>query len=156
MGWKRTDDLNGAEAEQITFGLDGQAYMIDLGADNLARLRKALQPFLTVAQVYADLPQPPALSPAEMLAALDLTEEQMQPEPEPVKPAAPTPAPRAPRTLRSVGGTSRRKGKTADVPVATIRAWAQRNGFEGVGPKGRIPDAIVAQYHEAGGQDREV
>jgi hypothetical protein len=45
-----TDDLDGGEADRtVEFGLDGVNYTIDLSEKNAGRLRKALDPYLTVA-----------------------------------------------------------------------------------------------------------
>jgi len=45
-----TDDLDGSDAERtIDFGLDGVNYTIDLSEKNAGKLRKALDPYLTVA-----------------------------------------------------------------------------------------------------------
>jgi nucleoid-associated protein Lsr2 len=45
-----TDDLDGSEADgTIEFGLDGVTYTIDLSEKNAGKLRKALDPYLTVA-----------------------------------------------------------------------------------------------------------
>jgi hypothetical protein len=45
-----TDDLDGGDADRtIEFGLDGINYTIDLSDKNVGRLRKALDPYLTVA-----------------------------------------------------------------------------------------------------------
>src|SRR4051794_1163965 len=45
-----TDDLDGGNADQtIEFGLDGVNYTIDLSEKNAGKLRKALDPYLTVA-----------------------------------------------------------------------------------------------------------
>jgi hypothetical protein len=45
------DDLDGTEAEeQIEFAMDGRAYEIDLSAANSARLREALEPFVSAAR----------------------------------------------------------------------------------------------------------
>jgi hypothetical protein len=42
-----TDDLDGAsEAETVAFAYNGQAYEIDLGQKNRARLEKSLRPFM--------------------------------------------------------------------------------------------------------------
>ncbi len=42
-----TDDLDGSPgAEAVAFSFDGQDYEIDLGQENLARLRTSLQPFM--------------------------------------------------------------------------------------------------------------
>jgi hypothetical protein len=45
------DDLDGSEAEeQIEFAMDGKGYEIDLSAANSARLRTALEPFISAAR----------------------------------------------------------------------------------------------------------
>ena len=45
-----TDDLDGGDADRtIEFGLDGINYTIDLSDKNVGKLRKALDPYLTVA-----------------------------------------------------------------------------------------------------------
>lgn len=45
-----TDDLDGGDADRtIEFGLDGVNYTIDLSDKNAGKLRKALDPYLTVA-----------------------------------------------------------------------------------------------------------
>ena len=42
-----TDDLDGsANAQEVTFSLDGTAWTIDLGAKNRAALQKALKPYI--------------------------------------------------------------------------------------------------------------
>jgi|SRR3954452_11910359 hypothetical protein len=45
-----TDDLDGGEADRtVEFGLDGVTYTIDLSEKNAGKLRKALDPYLSVA-----------------------------------------------------------------------------------------------------------
>ena len=45
-----TDDLDGSDADRtIEFGVDGVTYTIDLSEKNVAKLRKALDPYLAVA-----------------------------------------------------------------------------------------------------------
>jgi len=45
-----TDDLDGGDADRtIEFGLDGVNYTIDLSEKNAGKLRKALDPYLSVA-----------------------------------------------------------------------------------------------------------
>jgi hypothetical protein len=42
------DDLDGGMAQStVVFGLDGKVYEIDLSAKNEAKLRKAMEPFVT-------------------------------------------------------------------------------------------------------------
>src|SRR3954464_829338 len=49
-----TDDLDGGGADRtIEFGLDGVSYTIDLSEKNAGKLRKALEPYLTVASRVA-------------------------------------------------------------------------------------------------------
>lgn len=44
------DDIDGStDAQSVTFGLQGTAYSIDLGAKNLEKLTKALAPFIATA-----------------------------------------------------------------------------------------------------------
>jgi hypothetical protein len=45
-----TDDLDGGDAERtVEFGLDGVNYVIDLSEKNAGKLRKVLDPYLSVA-----------------------------------------------------------------------------------------------------------
>ena len=45
------DDLDGSEAaEQVEFAVDGKSYEIDLSAENSAKLRDALAPFISAAR----------------------------------------------------------------------------------------------------------
>jgi len=45
-----TDDLDGGDADRtVEFGLDGVNYTIDLSEKNAGKLRKALDPYLSVA-----------------------------------------------------------------------------------------------------------
>jgi hypothetical protein len=45
-----TDDIDGTEADRtVEFGLDGVTYTIDLSEKNAGKLRKALDPYLSVA-----------------------------------------------------------------------------------------------------------
>ena len=45
------DDLDGGEAdEQVEFSVDGKSYEIDLSAQNSAKLRDALAPFISAAR----------------------------------------------------------------------------------------------------------
>lgn len=59
---KLIDDLDNSEAvETVSFGLDGDAYEIDLNAKNAAALRKALDRYIGVARSAS---APPATSAA--------------------------------------------------------------------------------------------
>jgi len=45
------DDLDGGEAtEQVQFAVDGRSYEIDLSAENSAKLREALAPYISAAR----------------------------------------------------------------------------------------------------------
>ena len=45
------DDLDGSEAtEQVHFAVDGRSYEIDLSAQNSAKLREALAPYISAAR----------------------------------------------------------------------------------------------------------
>jgi hypothetical protein len=45
------DDVDGGEAvENVSFGLDGASYEIDLSAENAKRLRDALAPYVSAAR----------------------------------------------------------------------------------------------------------
>lgn len=45
------DDLDGSEAaEQVEFAVDGRSYEIDLSAENSAKLREALAPYISAAR----------------------------------------------------------------------------------------------------------
>lgn len=45
------DDLDGSEAaEQVEFAVDGRSYEIDLSAENSAKLREALAPYVAAAR----------------------------------------------------------------------------------------------------------
>jgi hypothetical protein len=53
-----TDDLDGsANAQEVSFSLDGTAWTIDLGAKNRAALAKALKPYIAKATPQPN-PQP--------------------------------------------------------------------------------------------------
>ena len=55
-----TDDIDGTPgARSVTFGLQGAAYSIDLGAKNLDKLTKALAPFIASASRQRGATTPP-------------------------------------------------------------------------------------------------
>ncbi len=128
MGWARTDDLDGSPAELITFGLEGKAYAIDLGEANLAKLRKALQPFLTVAVEYGYLP------------------EREEPDRR-TNGVADIPVP-ASMTRRSGRRPPPRPPQSTKADTKTIRSWAQGEGIS-ISDKGRIPADVVRLFEEA-------
>jgi hypothetical protein len=161
--WTRVDDIDGTEAQQVTFGLDGTAYVIDLGDIEHEKLRGVLRRFIDVAQSYGEMPVPPAQE-----------EQPQKPEGRPgprtqarrntaargsrtsTKTAEPkrslrkaTAAAQAPSaTVTQLEGRRVRKAKDGGTPHAVIRLWAGEHGYQ-VQPKGRIPDEVVAAYNEA-------
>lgn len=68
---RRVDDLErqfGVETpadEEIVFGLDGTTYVIDLSAENAAKLRTALKDFVSAARPLIDVESRKDLSPAQ-------------------------------------------------------------------------------------------
>jgi hypothetical protein len=121
MAWTRTDDLNGSAAQETTFGLFGQAYVLDAGEVTCAEMEAALRPFVAVARVYGQLPEVPSGFTAAPAIA-DRPPLSTQPQTKPTPPAPP-----------------------AD---RTIRSWGNANGY-GVGPKGRIPNRVRDAYFQA-------
>jgi hypothetical protein len=48
---KLTDDLDGGDADEtVYFALDGKSYEIDVNADNAAKVRAAIDPFIAKAR----------------------------------------------------------------------------------------------------------
>jgi hypothetical protein len=153
MSWLRADDVNGDTdgVDQVTFGLDGKAYLIDLGTVNAQKIRVALEPFVKAGFEYAELPTPP---------------DRATPPPAASVPPAATPAPARGRT-RPVGdkgaqvktpGRQRRQrvarpaaasNGTGATSNQTIRAWARENGFPDVSDTGRIRGEIRQAYDAA-------
>jgi hypothetical protein len=68
---QKVDDLerergtNVVADEQITFGIDGTSYVIDLSTDNAKALREALRPFVEVATPLIDHTVRENLTPAQ-------------------------------------------------------------------------------------------
>jgi hypothetical protein len=60
------DDLDGSEAaEQVEFAVDGKSYEIDLSAENSAKLREVLAPFISAARrAGGRRSNPPTAAPA--------------------------------------------------------------------------------------------
>jgi hypothetical protein len=68
-----TDDIDGSDAsETLAFGLDGSAYEIDLSGENAAKLREALQPYLSVARKVANRAK--SATPRRRATSSDATE----------------------------------------------------------------------------------
>lgn len=68
---RRVDDLErqfGVETpadEEIVFGIDGSSYVIDLSAENAAKLRTALKDFVAAARPLIDVEARRDMSPAQ-------------------------------------------------------------------------------------------
>jgi hypothetical protein len=163
--WTRVDDIDGTEAQQVTFGLDGTAYTIDLGNIEHEKLRGVLKRFIDVAQPYGEMPVPPAreeqpVSPAgrpgprtqARRAAMAQNASSPAKKTPPArkrslrKSAAAAPVPKA--TVTQLDGRRVRKAKDGGTPHAVIRVWAGGNGYQ-VQPKGRIPAEVIRAFEEA-------
>lgn len=68
---RRVDDLDrqfGAETpadEEIVFGIDGTSYVIDLSAENAAKLRTALKDFVSAARPLLDVEARKDMTPVQ-------------------------------------------------------------------------------------------
>jgi Lsr2 len=121
---KLIDDLDGGEAsETITFGLDGATYDIDLSKKNATAFRKSLERYVKAARRSTASPR----------------------------------STRAARSTRATRSTARKSasatnGATAarDFDILQLREWAGANNVA-VPSRGRIPNAVVEQYKQAGG-----
>ena len=121
---KLIDDLDGSGAvETVTFALDGTSYEIDLSKRNAAALRKSLDRYVAAARRQG----PPAAA-------------RRRPAKQAGKAVKPTPT----------GKTAKPKPKRG-FDLVQLREWAGANGVD-VPSRGRIPQAVVAQYKAAGGR----
>jgi hypothetical protein len=144
--WTRVDDIDGTEAQQVTFGLDGRAYTLDLGQIEHQKLRGVLKRFIDVAREYGELPQPPQEDEAPAVkvratrgaAAASSARSSAR---GPVATVTHLPS-------RTNDGRRVRKAKDGGTPHALIRQWAGNNGYE-VQPRGRIPANVIAAYESA-------
>lgn len=67
---KLTDDIDGDDADEtVSFALNGRSYDIDLSSKNVARLREALEPFISKARVRSG-PAPRAAAAETMYSQL--------------------------------------------------------------------------------------
>lgn len=120
------DDLDGADAaETVTFGVDGDAYHIDLSADNAKRLREFLGSFVAAGRRIPRMQSPYYRTPG------------------PGRPSNGT----VPGTVSSV----RRVVIPEGIDARTAREWVQKywagkNGNPLVSERGRIPLAAVEAY----------
>lgn len=168
MGWSRTriDDLDGSAARTFTFGVDGKAYVLDLGERNAKRIEDILRPFLVVAHEYGQLPQPPENYGVALVDVPSPSGAAARPASGGRKSASSTPKakkypdakPTSKRTRAAALAnaqaptktvTSRRRGKNypdgRPRDLASVRAWARNNGYS-VQNTGRIPNEILEAY----------
>ena len=125
---KLIDDLDGSGAvETVTFALDGTSYEIDLSKRNAAALRKSLDRYVAAARRQGS-PSAVRRRPAKQAG------KSAQPAPT-GKTAKPKPKPKPKRGF----------------DLVQLREWAGANGVD-VPSRGRIPQAVVAQYKAAGGR----
>ena len=123
---KLIDDLDGSGAvETVTFALDGTSYEIDLSKRNAAALRKSLDRYVAAARRQG----PPAAA-------------RRRPAKQAGKAARSTPTGKKPKP--------KPKPKRG-FDLVQLREWAGANGVD-VPSRGRIPQAVVAQYKAAGGR----
>jgi hypothetical protein len=160
MGWSRTriDDLDGTVARTFTFGVDGKAYVLDLGERNAKRIEDILRPFLVVAHEYGQLPLPPedygmaveqeteaAARPASRARRTPTTAQATLPTP-PTSKRRRTAAAALANAKSPKRVTSRRSGRNhpdgRPRDLASVRAWARNNGYS-VQNTGRIPNEIL-------------
>lgn len=93
----RVDDLDGSAASgSIRFGIDGQAYEIDLSTANAARLRQILAPFIAAARrseanALGQIPREPGTVPRPRSAG-NAEARSENPPPPPESPSAPAAA----------------------------------------------------------------
>ncbi len=159
MGWLRADDLTGATdgVQQVTFGLGETAYVLDLGEENLAKLREVLDPYVRVALAYGQMPaapdrDAPPPQPGDAPAAAPVAAPVGRSVARSGRRAAKvTPSGRAPA---NGGKRPRRERRPATRPVVppeqrpTVREWAAAQGIE-VKPTGRISADVMSRYQEA-------
>jgi hypothetical protein len=164
MGWSRTriDDLDGSAARPFTFGVDGKAYVLDLGERNRKRIEEILRPFLVVAQEYGELPEAPEdngvpVVDAEAGARLVSRGHRTPASAKEKKARATEPTSKRRRATalanaktptKAAASSRRRRGTHADGrprDLASVRAWARNNGYS-VQNTGRIPNDILEAY----------
>ena len=123
------DDLDGSAAEDtIRFGLDGQAYEIDLSAPNAGKLRGALARYVDAARIAAN----------------------GKPGKRGRKPGATSRGSSAP------AATFRPPTANGDQPLtpaerAALRAWAADQPGVTVAERGRIAASVIAEWRAATG-----
>lgn len=129
------DDMDGTEgAQTVRFGLDGQAYEIDLAGDNLEKFYVAIDKYVNVAR-KAEVSHVAARRASRRGTG--------------------SRAPRAQVKPLQRGDSHTEGGPSATVTAIsredrkpTIREWADANGVH-IGARGRIAKTIQDQYEAA-------
>lgn len=131
---KLIDDLDGTEilngdGERVVFSVRGTSYQIDLSSGNVAKLEKALKPFID--------------------AALKVRRENGRARKTTV--STRTPRERAVTKGRRKGGRNSKAAARTRAPkeqVSSIRDWARQNGYE-VPERGRLRSEIIEAFEAA-------
>lgn len=150
------DDLDGSNAvETIEFSLDRCRYSIDVNAGNAARLRAVLATYIAADRrtnpwsCYDAEDDTGAGGGSCDAAGVGAPPGQATPPAAPTteRPAvtAPVPAP--------VSAVASTRAVVDRWQVKAMRQWARRHGYE-VPAKGRIPDRVIAAYHQQAGTRR--
>jgi len=122
---KLIDDLDGSDAaETVTFGLDGAIFEIDLSKKNAAALRKSLDRYVTASRRSS----PPARATRRTTA----------------------PSTNGSKARPNAPASSSGSKANRDYDLLQLREWAGANKVA-IPSRGRIPQAVVAQYQAAGG-----
>ena len=110
------------EGERIKFTFRGVAYQLDLSNANVAKLEKALAPYIDAA----------ASASSGIEGSTSAADER--------------PSPRRRRVAKKTAKRNRRPiARSGKEQLAAIRAWASENGYS-VSARGRIPAGVVEAY----------
>lgn len=146
------DDLDGRDAvETVEFAIDRRRYSIDLSSENAARLRAVLAEYLAAARVVG----PPVGNRAATISATSRAPGTPR-LPAPTAVAAPSPQKQVPAATATTPESTSASSSAVVVDrwqVKAMRQWARRHGYE-VPSKGRLPDRVVAAYHQQAGSRR--
>jgi hypothetical protein len=127
------DDIDGGPADEtVAFALDGVEFVIDLSAENAARLRDTLAEYVGHARriggrksrtrTTAAVPEPVAAAPEPVAAANGKPDTKPDTQPDTKPDAKPD--------------------------TQAVREWARSQG-ETVAERGRVPQAVVMKFQEA-------
>lgn len=119
MAWKRCDDYDGStdDVKAVSFGFDGNIYLVHMGVLSRKRFEEALQPWVE---------NQPAHRPMPTITDGD---------PETSRPAIT-------KKAAAVSGKQRRATRP---DMAEIRVWAIKEG-KAVGTAGRLSNEVIAEY----------